>query len=173
MNNKRGNSCRTSFSNAQHDRMRATTEHFLVPEVNNSPMTSQPAQKSPNRVLKILVIDDILDVAEVLCSLLGHLGHTVTSAYSGIEGIEKATEFQPDVLICDIGMPGMNGYEVAQRFRENNKLRNVFMIALTGYARRDHMERARESGFDWQLTKPVDLATLRQTLAEVPQASDA
>jgi len=163
--------CRMGFGNGQYDGMRAATEQFLVPEGDESPIEPPLRHRGSSRILKILVIDDILDVAEVLCSLLGHLGHTVTSAHSGIEGIELAQEFQPDVLICDIGMPEMDGYEVAQNFRGNNTLKNVFLIALTGYARPDHMERAAESGFDRQLTKPVDLATLKQTLEEVPKAS--
>ncbi|UWG95341.1 ATP-binding protein [Dehalobacter sp. DCM] len=122
---------------------------------------------SSGRPLNILVIDDIPDVAEILCSLLSYLGHKVRIALSGREGIAMAKEFHPEVLICDIGLPEMNGYKVAELFRSDHTLRNIFLIALSGYAQPEDLSRSREAGFDRHLAKPVDLDTLKSVLAEV------
>ncbi len=112
------------------------------------------------------MIDDIPDVAEIVCSLLRLLGHEAISANSGSEGIVKAKAFHPEILFCDIGMPGMNGYEVAESFRRDKELKDIFRVALTGYAQTEDLERAREVGFNRHLAKPVDIAILERTLAE-------
>lgn len=123
--------------------------------------------RAPARSLRILVIDDIPDIVEILCSLLGYLGHETIAALSGPEGIKKAKEYRPEVVICDIGLPGMNGYEVAKSFRSDKELNNTFLIALSGYAQPNDLEQAREAGFKKHLAKPINLDTLEQTLAEV------
>jgi FOG: CheY-like receiver len=110
---------------------------------------------------------DIPDIAEILSSLLGYLGHEVITAYSGPEGISKAKEFRPEVVICDIGLPGMNGYEVAKSLHNDKELKDTFLIALSGYAQLEDLERSREAGFSTHLAKPVDLDTLEQVLAKV------
>lgn len=125
------------------------------------------SRNSSIRPLSILVIDDIPDVADILCSLLSYLGHNVAKALSGPEGIAIAEEFHPEVLICDIGLPVMDGYDVAESFRSNNKLRDISLIALSGYVQPEDQRRSREAGFDWHLAKPVDLDTLQKVLAEV------
>jgi len=119
--------------------------------------------------MRILVIDDIKDIAEILASLLRNLGHSVVTASSGKKGIAMAKEFHPDVLLCDIGLPGMDGFEVARSFRNDPELKDVILIALTGYAHPDYLKLAKEAGFDRHLTKPVNLTTLEQTLAEFTQ----
>jgi CheY-like chemotaxis protein len=123
--------------------------------------------KSSAHSLRILVIDDIPDIVEILCSLLNYLGHETIAALSGPEGITKAKEFRPEVVICDIGLPGMNGYEVAKSFSSDKELKNTFLIALSGYAQTNDLELAREAGFKKHLAKPVKLETLEQTLAEI------
>jgi len=120
------------------------------------------------RSLRIMVIDDIPDVVEILCSLLQLLGHEVSSAANGPEGLAKAMKFAPQVIICDIGLPEMNGYEIARYIRNDRSLKNTFLIALSGYAQADDLAMARESGFDRHLAKPVDLDTLEKILTEVP-----
>jgi PAS domain S-box-containing protein len=116
---------------------------------------------------RILIIDDIPDIIEILSSLLRYLGHEVVTALNGPEGIGKAREFRPDVLICDIGLPGMNGYEVAKSFYSDKELKDTYLVALSGYAQKEDLERAREAGFQKYLVKPVTLETLEQALAEV------
>jgi len=137
----------------------------------NDGKQEQQQQKEDGKTIcarRIIVIDDIPDVAEILCSLLRHLGHEVTSASNGPKGLAKALEFTPEVIICDIGLPGMNGYEVARRIRSDNKLKDIFLIALSGYAQEDDKVQAMEAGFNKHLAKPVDLGILEKILKEIP-----
>lgn len=116
---------------------------------------------------RVLIIEDNADVGESLRSLLKIDGHTVFWAPDGYQGLAKAKEVNPEILICDIGLPGMDGYQVAREFRACKNLRNVYLISLTGYARPDDLKKAREAGFQSQLIKPVDLNTVRRTFARV------
>lgn len=137
-------------------------------EVNQEPQKSFKQQKDREKSSRrrILIIDDIPDVAEILCSLLRHLGHEVVSAPNGIKGLARAKEFHPDVIFCDIGLPGMDGYEVARNLRRDERLKNVYLIALSGYAQLEDIERSKGAGFNNHVAKPVDLAKLEQILEE-------
>lgn len=127
----------------------------------------QPEDKGQiSSSLRILVIDDIPDLAESLCALLCCLGHEVMVAYNGIEGLTKAKEHRPEVIFCDIGLPGMNGYEVGRNIRADDELRDTFLIALTGYALPEDLDKAMEAGFQRHLAKPVDITKLKLTLAD-------
>jgi len=116
--------------------------------------------------LRILIIEDNKDLAEVLCSLAGILGHEAYAVMNGTEGIAKARELQPDVIFCDIGLPGKNGYEVARIIREDTKLNNLLLIALTGFAGEYDIVKAKESGFDIHLAKPINMDDLKKVLGE-------
>jgi signal transduction histidine kinase len=118
-----------------------------------------------SRSLRILVIDDIPDIAEILCALLGQMGHETVAAYSGPEGIEKAKIFKPQVLLCDIGLPAMSGYEVAEHFRSDPELKNIVLLALSGYAQPDDIMKSKAAGFDHHLAKPVDTIVLEELLS--------
>lgn len=118
-----------------------------------------------SRSLRVLVIDDIPDIAEILCALLGQMGHEAVAAYSGSEGIEKAKIFKPQVLLCDIGLPAMSGYEVAEHFRSDPELKNIVLIALSGYAQPDDIMKSKAAGFDHHLAKPVDTIVLEELLS--------
>ncbi len=120
-----------------------------------------------NKSLKILIIDDIEDLAKVMCELIRLLGHEAASAYNGTGGIAKAKELRPDVIICDIGLPGISGYEVAKMIRKDIELKDTLLIALSGYAQPEDKERAKQAGFDRHLGKPVSLETLQMVLNEV------
>lgn len=122
--------------------------------------------KSPDH-LKILLIEDNPDLTEILSQLLMILGHKTAAAPNGRDGIEKAKSNRPDVVICDIGLPGMNGYEVAETFRNDSDLKDTFLIAMSGYTQAEDLARASAAGFDRHLGKPVDLEKLEQALAEV------
>jgi signal transduction histidine kinase len=117
---------------------------------------------------RIMVVDDIPDVAEVLSELLQYLGHQVIVVGDGPEGLQKALVFNPEIIICDIGLPGMSGYEVARHIRENDRLKEVFLIALSGYAQKDDQEQAKRAGFNRHLAKPVDLSVLEQIIKDIP-----
>lgn len=128
---------------------------------------SSAAVTKQARNYRILVIDDHKDLTDVLCTLLGALGHQTQAAYNGTEGIAAAKKTHPDVILCDIGLPGLNGYEVAKALKADAELKETFLIALTGYAGQDDVERAKDAGFDRHLAKPVDMQALKNALAEV------
>ena len=130
-------------------------------------------EQVPHRSRRVLIIEDHVDLAEGLRELLEFDGHEVSVAYSGAEGLAKACEFLPEILLCDIGLPGMDGYAVARAFRADEVLREVYLVALTGYALPEDLQRAADAGFDRHLAKPPDLEALERMLAEVPGGGSA
>jgi len=127
----------------------------------------EPRSSAPARSRRVLIIEDIRGVAETLRSLLEEEGHAVVVAYDGFEGMIRAREFHPEILLCDIGLPGMNGYEVARAFCSDENLHNVYLISLTGYARPEDQQKAKEAGFHRHLSKPVNPAKLKEVLAQI------
>jgi len=111
---------------------------------------------------RILVVDDNADAADAISMLLGSSGHEVHTAYGALEAIEKAADVRPEVILLDIGLPGMDGYELARELRRIRK--DTLLIALTGYGQDKDRRKAREAGFDHHLTKPVDLDGLNALL---------
>lgn len=134
-----------------------------------------PAADTPINILRmtqskasgrrVLIVDDNEDSANSLALILKLGGHETASVYSASAALECAVSFKPDVVLLDIGLPGMDGYEVAQKMRELPGLRDVRLVAVTGYGRSDDRLRARDAGFDDHLTKPVELPVLEKTLA--------
>jgi CheY-like chemotaxis protein len=110
-------------------------------------------------------VDDNRDSANSLALLLKLLGHTVDTAHDGLEAVERAETFRGDVILLDIGMPRLNGYEAARRIRERHP-NSVKLVALTGWGQEEDRRRSEEAGFDAHLVKPVDLAALTNLLAE-------
>lgn len=121
---------------------------------------------SSARSLKVLIIEDNKDFADLLNTMLAAAGHQTEVSYDGREGLEKAKAFKPDVIFCDIGLPGMNGYEVAKSIRNDNELKGIYLIALTGYAGAGDVEHVLKAGFNRHLAKPVDLASVQRLLNE-------
>ncbi|HYE73079.1 MAG TPA: response regulator [Blastocatellia bacterium] len=116
---------------------------------------------------KVLVVDDNADAAESLVFFLSLHGHETRVAYSGPETLQVAREFQPQVVLLDIGLPGMDGYEVAQHLRNDSSSKKTILIAITGYGQPEDRERSKAAGFDHHFTKPVDhdkLETLIESL---------
>jgi CheY-like chemotaxis protein len=118
---------------------------------------------------RILVVDDNLDAARTLDTLLRMRGHEVRMAHTGQEALAVAAEFLPQVVLLDIGLPDMVGYEVARRLRRMPELGNVILIAQTGWGQDEDRRRSREAGFDAHLVKPVELGAIRQVLATLGQ----
>jgi len=114
---------------------------------------------------RVLIIEDDLDVAGALKAALEIDAHQVTLARTGAEGLERAHLNKPDVVLCDIGLPGMNGYDVARAFRADAQLRCTFLVALSGYAQADDIDRARDAGFDRHLAKPPTVEKLNRIFA--------
>ncbi|MGE5528370.1 MAG: ATP-binding protein [Patescibacteria group bacterium] len=127
----------------------------------------EPQKEITRCIRRVLIIEDNVDLAESLRELLELDGHEVAIAYSGPEGLALAREFQPEILLCDIGLPGMDGYEVARAFHADEALKGVYLVALTGYAQPEDLQRAAGAGFDRHLAKPPDLGELERMLAEV------
>jgi CheY-like chemotaxis protein len=117
---------------------------------------------------RILVVDDIADAADSMAMLLGMWGYDAKVSYKGVAALATARTFRPEVVLLDIGMPRMDGFQVAQRLRELPGLRNMVIVAISGYADEANRNRARLIGFDHYLGKPVDLDDLRALLDRVP-----
>ncbi len=123
-----------------------------TPALTGGASTAEPAE----RHLRILVVEDNRDSAESLRLLLEICGHEVALAYTGPEGVEAARAGRPDVVLCDIGLPGMDGFSVASTLRQSPETAATLLIAVTGYGRDEDRRRALEAGFDVHLVKPVD-----------------
>ncbi len=126
---------------------------------------SRPLLAAPRR---ILVIEDNYDAAESLKDALDMSGHQVEVAHEGRRALDLARTFAPEVVLCDLGLPGMDGFAVARAFRSDPALRSAHLVALSGYSQPEDRRRSAQAGFDRHLGKPVDLELLDELLAEVP-----
>ncbi len=124
---------------------------------------SATPQVPPKRVL---VVDDNQDAADSMAFLLKFSGHDVITANDGVAAMATAVAFHPEVVLLDIGLPGMDGFEVARRIRGQEKGRDVLLIALTGYGQEEDRRRSAAAGFDHHLIKPIDLETLQRLLVK-------
>ncbi len=137
------------------------------PDPTDGPSAASTAPAT--RAYRILVIEDNVDAAESMQTLLRLAGHTVEVAFTGPTGLAAARILRPDVVLCDIGLPGgMDGYAVARALRQDPTLASAYRIALTGYAREEDQRLAADAGFMLHLTKPVTFAELQRALAELP-----
>ena len=116
---------------------------------------------------RILVVDDNRDSADSLTLLLGLIGNEVRTVHDGREALTTVATYQPEVVLLDIGLPLLNGYEVAQRIRAEPKFDSVVLVALTGYGSDEDVRRSRVSGFDHHMVKPVDFAALETLLGSL------
>ena len=114
---------------------------------------------------RILVVDDNRDSADSMLLLLRALGHEVRACYHGEDALVLAPRFRPDLVLLDIGLPGIDGYEVARRLRETREGAELVLAAMSGFGREADRRRAREAGFDHHLVKPVDPDALETLLA--------
>lgn len=121
-------------------------------------------QRSPAAPCRILVVDDNEDSAASLSDLLGLWGHEVRTAYDGPHALAAARQWRPEVILLDIGLPGMDGYQVAEHLRREPFTEHAQIVALTGYGAEEDRRRAQEAGFDYHLTKPVELERLKAIL---------
>jgi CheY-like chemotaxis protein len=122
---------------------------------------------------RVLIVDDSEDGAESLAMLLQFGGHQTYKAHDGVSGLEAAARLRPDAVLLDIGLPGLNGYEVCRRIRKEPWGRNLLLVALTGWGQDEDRHRSQEAGFDAHMVKPVDFDVLLKLLASLPSAMDA
>ena len=123
---------------------------------------------TPGGARRILVADDNRDAADTLQMLLAIDGHEVRVATNGLEALQIADDFDPELLLLDIGMPKLNGYEVAEQLRERYPTRRMKLVALSGWGQAGDKKRARGSGFDRHLTKPIDPDVLQDIIRNLP-----
>ena len=138
----------------------------LVAEVKELPARPPEPEKQIRkyRQRRILVVDDVVDTAESLTELLGLWGHEVHKAHDGLAALDAIRQFRPEVVLLDIGMPGMDGFEVARYLRQEYQNQSMLLVALTGYAQESDRRETQQAGFDAHLSKPVDLEALRELL---------
>jgi CheY-like chemotaxis protein len=121
---------------------------------------------TPTRRLNVLVVDDNPDAAESLALLLRAAGHDAGVAWNGLDALDMARENPPDIVLLDLGMPCMNGYETAHRFRADPATRSAVLVAVTGWGSEDDRKRTQAAGFARHLVKPVDPAAVLALLEE-------
>src|SRR2546430_1143083 len=134
----------------------------IPPAADGAAPTAAVAAVGPRR--RILVVDDNVDAAEALGELLRDYGHEVATAHDGTRALDHARLHRPDIVLLDISMPEMDGYEVAKRIRGELGLGDALLVALTGFGEDGHRRVAREAGFDQHVTKPVDTSKLEELL---------
>jgi len=135
--------------------------------VDVAPAALAPPAPAPRKGLRLLLAEDNVDTALTLGMLLRKLGHTVEVVHDGPAALRAVDGNKPDALLLDIGIPGLDGYQVAQRLRQHPENATMKLIAMTGYGQEEDIERSRQSGFDHHLVKPVSLATLQELLGKL------
>ena len=142
---------------------------MMVSLAAQPPLPSQETAEPTGPSLRVLVVEDNVDAAQSLAMLLKVSGHQVRTAHTGPTGLEAALDYRPNVVLLDIGLPGMDGYEVAERIRQQPVLQNVMLVAMTGYGQDADRQRSQEVGFNAHLVKPVDFGMVLQILATVSE----
>jgi CheY-like chemotaxis protein/two-component sensor histidine kinase len=124
-------------------------------------------QTRPMTRRRVLVVDDNADIADSQAMMLELLGNEVRTAHDGLEAVAVAAAFRPDLILLDLGMPKMNGYEVCRRIREQPWGKGILIVAVTGWGQDEDKCRSQEAGFDHHLVKPVELAELERVLVQL------
>jgi CheY-like chemotaxis protein len=157
---------------------RGSTFRVILPPAAEVPdaaqVSAKPAARGPHstaRPMKVLVVDDNLDAALLLTEFLSNAGHEVVTAHDGPGALAAVARFLPDVAILDIGLPVMDGYEVAERMREKLGESGPVFIGVTGYGQPSDRERSREAGFTHHFVKPVDPGELLAAIEELGAAT--
>jgi PAS domain S-box-containing protein len=144
-----------------------------IPALSWKALTEQPLPAEIQRCtgVRVLVIDDNVDAADMLAALVSALGGEARTTYDGRAGLEAAADFRPDVILLDIGMPGMDGYETCRRLRAGPVGESAYIVAVTGWGQPQDRERALSEGFDAHLTKPADPRLVEKLLIQAPRVS--
>jgi CheY-like chemotaxis protein len=138
-----------------------------LPAEKAPPPATEPAVPFASRGLRVLVVEDNLDAAESLAALVRLWGHDVRVVHDGLAAIEAAQEQRPEVVLLDIGLPGLDGYQVARKLREEVHLDGTMLVAMTGYGQPEDRRRSREAGIHHHFVKPVEPFVLRTLLANL------
>lgn len=134
---------------------------------SNSDIVARPGQLASRR--RVLIIEDCEDTANSFREVLELGGYHTEGAFNGPDGLAKARYFCPEVVLCDLGLPGMDGFAVARAFQADRALIGCVLIALSGYAQPEDVRRAMAAGFHRHVAKPTDVEVLYRVVAEVPR----
>jgi CheY-like chemotaxis protein len=137
----------------------------LAEKLHQKPKESAKPQAAREKLRRVLVVDDNRDSATSLSMMLELMGSESRAAFDGMSAVEVAAEFRPDVILLDIGMPGMNGYETARCIRQQPWGSEVKLFALTGWSQDEDRRRSQEAGFDGHIIKPIEPSELQKLLA--------
>jgi PAS domain S-box-containing protein len=144
-----------------------------LPAASGASAAARPAQRAPTPVPRpmhgprVLIVDDNIDAAELLAESLQHLGCTTRLAHDGPSGFRAAEDFHPEVALLDIGLPVMDGYELARRFRDSPTLKQVKLVAVTGYGQESDRRRSLAAGFDSHIVKPLNAEQIEAVISEM------
>jgi PAS domain S-box-containing protein len=143
----------------------------VVPHLPEHQAPSPPTEtfQMIGQSLRVLVVDDNVDTVTTLSMLVQESGHEVRRAYDGSAVLEAALDYRPNVVLLDIGLPGLNGFEVAKQLRQQPALQNTVLVAMTGYGQQSDRQHSREAGFDHHLVKPGDFGKVLQILEAVSE----
>ena len=144
-----------------------------LPDTPQPPSAVNEIGQPSIRRLRVLLVDDNVDTVLSFSMLIEAYGHDVRTAHDGLAAVQAAIDYRPDVALLDIGLPGLNGYEVAKRIRQCSNLENVVLVALTGYGQDSDRETSRQAGFNHHLVKPALLEQLQQVLTTVSEKLNA
>jgi CheY-like chemotaxis protein len=129
------------------------------------------AQSHASGPLRVLIVDDNVDAAETMTMLIEAIGHQARMVHEGLAAVKAARDYGPDLVLLDIGLPGMDGYQVAREFRQSDDLRHIRLAAATGYGQEQDRKRAEEAGFDEFLVKPISFGNLEALISRVARGS--
>ncbi len=144
-------------------------EKPLTGEEHDRGRSQNEGESPPTTQLRVLVVDDNVDTVLSFSMLLQASGHEVRTAHDGLSAVQAALDYLPDVMLLDIGLPGLNGYEVAKQVRQHPQLRDVVLVALTGYGQESDRTTSIEAGFNHHMVKPASFEQIKQILASVPR----
>jgi CheY-like chemotaxis protein len=142
------------------------TANSPIRDLATSAVPEQDTVVKPVLRKRVLIVDDNRDLAESLAMVLRLWGHEVTVAFDGSAALESARARPPEIVFLDIGLPRLDGFQVARQMRANPTLRGARIVAISGYGREEDRQRSREAGIDLHLTKPVDPSILRPLLSD-------
>jgi CheY-like chemotaxis protein/anti-sigma regulatory factor (Ser/Thr protein kinase) len=151
---------------------RGTSVEIRLPLLDGDVSLKARAANEPGPPRRILVVDDNEDAANTLAMILKLEGHEVDTAFSGAEALGRLDDFEPAVVLLDIGLPGIDGFQVAERIRAQPRHRGIRLVAITGYGQDADRTRTREAGFVSHLVKPVDFAELKRVLGSQQDRPD-
>ena len=139
------------------------------PQLEADSQPARPVDRCTRR--RVLIVDDNRDAADAMAQLLAIEGHDVKAVYGALDALDSAVQLRPDVVLLDIGLPQMDGYELSRQIRQLPGLKAMPIVAITGYGQPSDKQHSRQSGFDYHLVKPVDLETLTRILATIPNST--